>query len=188
MSTALIYAESGSSPPVAPHSGTPQDNSARPTTPPTRKPSKSRTKELTLPMGRPNGCFENAITAVFEYPQRLVYVEGFIIDPNDPNDLQGRHYKTYEPIHHAWCVDKITGKRHEITIEDPAGSLIYIGKEFTLDEVHGCDSDQPIECPDDWTPQLTMAEQSELLTGAGYEYEADCEWRVKEPVAMKAGA
>lgn len=116
-------------------------------------------QELTLPMGEPCRCFENATRAVLKHPNRLLYVEGFILAPAH-RLLDGGWY----PIYHAWIKDKLTGKCHEITpnIEDPE-SLVYIGKEFTSDMVPKVDQ---------WRSQLTMADQLELLTGVvGYEIE-----------------
>jgi hypothetical protein len=133
-----------------------------------------RTKELTPPMGEPHCCFKNAMTAVLKYPNRLLYVEGFIGPGPKDSDYM---VPGYAFIHHAWVKDKITGKRHEVSpIGDPEGA-VYIGKEITRDELRvfrghpDFVGDETIDSPDEWTAQLTMAEQLELLTGAGYEVE-----------------
>jgi hypothetical protein len=138
-----------------------------------RKPfSAYKQRELTLPMGEPHQCFKNATAAVLKYPNRLLYVEGFIGPGPKDSDYMVPGYAFF---HHAWCVDKVTGKRHEVS---PIGDdHIYIGKEFTRDELRvfrghpDFVGDETIDSPDEWTAQLTMAEQLELLTGAGYEVE-----------------
>jgi hypothetical protein len=110
-----------------------------------------RTNELTLPMGEWAECYGNAARAVSQFPKRLVYVEGFVIIPN------------CAPAHHAWCVDKVTGKRHELTPGyEECESYVHIGKEFTKEEFRN----------DRGHSQLTVGEMFELLTtGAGYNAE-----------------
>lgn len=80
------------------------------------------TEPLKLAMGEPNRCFYNATCALWAHPNRLVYVEGFYINE-------------YHFTHHAWVLDKLTGTRHELSFQDRDPHDVYIGKEFTQDEM-----------------------------------------------------
>jgi hypothetical protein len=108
--------------------------------------AKYKTRELMLPKGRPHCCFENAMTLVLANPKRLTYVEGFYIY----GSILGVTF-----IHHGWVVNKLTGTRHEVTMGDVHPDAVYIGKAFTAN-------------PDRW-PLLTMQQQYDLLTAAGYD-------------------
>jgi hypothetical protein len=133
-----------------------------------------------LVMGLPQECFKNAMTAVLKFPERLLYVEGFII-PKDCTTEPG-----YTFIHHAWVKDKITGERHELTpsVEDPENE-VYIGKEFTRDQLQVFE--EPIEHPDERSVQLTKADELELLTVAGYDVELWAvykDWELIDPTTI----
>jgi hypothetical protein len=122
----------------------------------TRRAGNQATKPLKLPMGEPNRCFYNATRAVWTHPDRLVYVEGFYINE-------------YHLTHHAWVLDKLTGTRHELSFGDDPRH-VYIGKEFTKDEMIDL-SDELLEGPENWINLLTLQEQFEILTQAGYDVE-----------------
>jgi hypothetical protein len=115
-------------------------------------------ESLTLPMGEPNRCFYNATRAVWAHPDRLVYVEGFYINE-------------YHLTHHAWVLDKLTGTRHELSFQHHDSHYdVYIGKEFTQDEMIDR-TDELLDGPENWMNLLTLQEQFELLTQAGYDVE-----------------
>jgi hypothetical protein len=126
-----------------------------------------------LVMGKPNSCFENATRAVLKFPERLLYVEGFVLSADKDSFT-----------HHAWVKDKLTGGRHEITPSINEADHVYIGKEFTKDEMvifrGQAELEEPMHpdnfnltwaYPGDTFPQLTKADELELLTGAGYDLE-----------------
>jgi hypothetical protein len=120
--------------------------------------------KIALKLGELNGCFKNSTKAVFACPDRLKYVEGFVV--GTCSCCGGYTYLT----HHAWVVDKVTGKRHELTIRNPDPDDKYIGKEFERDELT-----DPFDCPIEhfelWCPQLMLQEQLDMLQAAGYDVE-----------------
>jgi hypothetical protein len=116
-----------------------------------------KNEELVLPMGRPNNCYENAMAAVIANPKRLLYVEGFYI-------TEGSNF-----IHHGWVKDRATGKRHEVTISDADPDAVYIGKEFKRDELYSPFEGSTIESADEWAHQLTIQDEYDMLSGAGYD-------------------
>ena len=131
------------------------------------------TEPLKLPMGEPNRCFYNATCAVWAHPDRLVYVEGFYINE-------------FHITHHAWVLDKLTGTRHELSFQHRDPHLdVYIGKEFTQDEMIDL-NEELFDGPENWMNLLTLQEQFEMLTQAGYDVElteyrcvAETEWLVE---------
>ena len=118
--------------------------------------------ELGLEMGQPNHCFANATACVWLRPDRLKYVEGFVI--HRCGCCQDMNF-----IHHAWVVDKLTGTRLEITITNPVFDAVYLGREFTRDELTAFD--EPMERSEDWESQLTLQMQFDMLVGAGHDVE-----------------
>jgi hypothetical protein len=115
-------------------------------------------KPLKLAMGEPNRCFYNATRAVWAHPDRLVYVEGFYINE-------------YHLTHHAWVLDKLTGTRHELSFQHPDPHHdVYVGKEFTQDEMIDR-NEELFDGPENWMDLLTLQEQFEILTQAGYDVE-----------------
>jgi len=122
-----------------------------------------------LRMGEPNRCFKNSMTAVFACPERLRYVEGFVI-----HECECGCRSPF--IHHAWVVDNVTGQRHEVTPHHENNDK-YVGKEFEKDKLINPfvveDDGTPvlIESPDWWEPQLSLQEQLDILTAAGYDVE-----------------
>ena len=118
--------------------------------------------KLILPKGEPQRCFYNSMCAVWKHPDRLVYVEGFVIDRFDNDNA---HFN-----HHAWVKDRVTGTQHELTIRDKGTPdfSTYTGIEFTKEQLLDPWED-PLESPAYWTPQLTIGQQQRLLQDAGYD-------------------
>jgi hypothetical protein len=122
----------------------------------------ARLDELGVKMGRVGGCFGNAMACVIQRPDRLVYVEGFYIHGcKCCNDM------TF--IHHGWIKDTVTSEQHEVTIRDVDADAVYVGKEFTRDELYSPYEDARIESADMWTQQLTVQQEHDMLVAAGYD-------------------
>ena len=82
-------------------------------------------------------------------------------------------------------LDKLTGTRHELSFQDRDPHDVYIGKEFTKDVMIDR-SDELLDGPENWMNLLTLQEQFEMLTQAGYDVElteyrcvAETEWLVE---------
>jgi hypothetical protein len=141
---------------------------------------KTKSKSLKLKMGRPNGCYENAMRHVFAMPKRLRYVEGFEIEevtlyPRPHN--QGTPFPYVRFNHHAQVLDTVTGRLHEVTPHH-SGDEKYVYRTFTNDELVGYDGEGDVLTdPDWWTPQLTLQAQRDLLIEAGYAVEL---WAVED--------
>jgi hypothetical protein len=66
--------------------------------------------------------------------------------------------------------EQVTGKRHELTIRRNPADDKYVGKEFEKDDLTD-PFEHPIESPEWWEPQLSLQEQYDMLTAAGYDIE-----------------
>jgi hypothetical protein len=115
-----------------------------------------------LRMGEPHQCFYNSMKAVFACPERLQYVEGFVISEYECRSI---HF-----IDHGWVVDKVTGQRHELTLGRNTADDKYVGKEFEKDDLTD-PFEHPIESPEWWEPQLSLQQQYDMLKAAGYDIE-----------------
>jgi hypothetical protein len=141
---------------------------------------KTKSKNLKLKMGRPNGCYENAMRAVWQMPERLKYCEGFEIEemtlyPRPHN--QGTPFPYVRFNHHARVLDTVTGRLHEVTPHH-SGDEKYVYRTFTKDELVGYDGEGDVLTnPDWWTPQLTLQAQRDLLVESGYSVEL---WAVED--------
>lgn len=135
-----------------------------------RRAGNQATNLLKLAMGEPNRCFYNATRAVWAHPDRLVYVEGFYINE-------------YHLTPHAWVLDKLTITRHELSFRDQDPNAVYIGQAFTKFEM---EDTYDVWEPDEWKNLLTLQQQFEMLTAAGYDVEltlqrgvAETDWLVE---------
>lgn len=115
-----------------------------------------KAKPLNLPLGEPYRCCHNSMCAVWRHSDRLRYVEGFVTNGCD-----------YRFIHHSWVVDIRTGMRRELTFRDQDPNAVYIGKEFTKADLKDRNG-EPLDSPENYCEQLTLQDQYDLLTTAGY--------------------
>lgn len=69
-------------------------------------------------------CFRNATELFVDAPDRYVYCEGFGTTPR----------LRQLPIHHAWCLDKLTGRVVDPTWKDPE-ACEYFGVAFDAETV-----------------------------------------------------